>query len=411
MIGTYSRSRGTFNGFRSTQLISMQITQIRTYLQDRGMVYIYALFIAGYFLMPMAAGHRRLYYFVVLPAVLLLARELWRFYRHNTLALLLLTYIGYMLATLAWSPDFNLSGAGWQLWYALNVLSFVLISGYLWVAQAQWLDRLAHRSIWLAAAVAVASMVAWYLQHPFPTSRLEPLGVMHHQNKAACAYGLFLVLAMYYLFTGSGRHHKLIYLALSVILLSLIVFTQSRTALAAVGVGLLALLGYRAMGFLVAAAAGSWALLAANSALWHDRVSTLSFRPGIWRQVLNDMQDHWLFGHGYLADTTVQAYGRNFPHAHNSYLASLRDGGLFGLALLLALLLLAGLWAWRLHRRGERIYLALLLYGAVSITMDYDRLLVHPKELWLFFWLPIGLIMAVYPRRDDAQPLRYHGHQ
>jgi hypothetical protein len=43
------------------------------------------------------------------------------------------------------------------------------------------------------------------------------------------------------------------------------------------------------------------------------------------------------------------------------------------------------------------------------IAMDYDRLLVHPKELWLFFWLGIGLTMAAYARRDDPRQVRYHG--
>jgi hypothetical protein len=42
--------------------------------------------------------------------------------------------------------------------------------------------------------------------------------------------------------------------------------------------------------------------------------------------------------------------------------------------------------------------------------MDFDRLQVHPKEMCLFFWLPIALIMAVYPTRDDAAAVRYHGH-
>ncbi len=51
--------------------------------------------------------------------------------------------------------------------------------------------------------------------------------------------------------------------------------------------------------------------------------------------------------------------------------------------------------------------LALLLYGMTCITMDFDRLLVHPKEIWLFFWLPVALIMAVYPYRGDPGLLRY----
>ena len=94
-------------------------------------------------------------------------------------------------------------------------------------------------------------------------------------------------------------------------------------------------------------------------------------------------------------DPAVPAYGQVFSHAHNSYLATLRDGGIVGLVLLLALLAVATRWGWDLRSRlGERLYLALLLYGMTCIAMDFDRLLVHPKEIWLFFWLPLALIMA-----------------
>ena len=136
-----------------------------------------------------------------------------------------------------------------------------------------------------------------------------------------------------------------------------------------------------------------------------------SFRPGIWQQVLVDMQGYWWFGHGYLVDPRVPAYGKLFNHAHNSYLATLRDGGLVGLALLAAILGVAVHWAWQLYRlRGERIYLALLLYGMTSVAMDYDRLILEPKELWLFFWLPVALIMAAHPVRHEPVTVRYPGH-
>jgi len=273
------------------------------------------------------------------------------------------------------------------------------------------MDKLAHRATWLAAGAAMVSIAAWYLHNPFPFSRLEPLGVMHHQNKSASAYGIFLVLCMHYVFTERGRENRAVYSALSLALLSLIVFTQSRTAMAGVCVGLLILLGYRALAFAAAGVATVWALMAANPAVWLHRVGDFSFRPGIWQQVLIDMQDNWWFGHGYLIDPHVPAYGKLFDHAHNSYLATLRDGGLTGLALLLTILVVAAYWAWRLYQqRGERIYLALLLYGMTSIAMDYDRLLVQPKEIWLFFWLPVALIMAAYPARHEPVAIRYPGH-
>jgi O-antigen ligase len=202
-----------------------------------------------------------------------------------------------------------------------------------------------------------------------------------------------------------------VYSVLALALLALVVLTQSRTAMASVIVGLLILIGYRALAVAAAGVAAVWALMAANPAIWLNRMGDYSFRPGIWEQVLVDMQSYWWFGHGYLIDPHVQAYDKLFDHAHNSYLATLRDGGLLGLALLVAILGLAALWAWRLYRqRGERIYLALLLYGMTSIAMDYDRLLLHPREIWLFFWLPVAFIMATYPAHHEPASLRYPGH-
>ncbi len=378
----------------------MDTKALKRFLLDRGMAYLYAVFIAGYFLLPMAAGHRRAYYILVFPAALVLWRELLEGVRDNALAALLLLYTAYMLCTLSWTTDFTPAGAIWAVWYALALVSFCLVSGYLLTPQSPQLERFTGYYVWLAAATALLSIVAWYLGNPFPESRLEPLGVMHHPNKAACVYGMFLVLGIHLQVRGQSGREKWTTLIACTVLLALVLFTQSRTALTAVCVATLCLMGYRAVGVLTAAVAISWSLLLANTALWEARVEYLSFRPGIWQQVISAMEGHWWFGHGYLADTAVVAYGRSFNHAHNAYLASLRDGGVIGLALLLAVLGVAVLWGWRLYRqRDSRIYLALLLYGMTCLVLDFDRLLVHPNETWLFFWLPLALVMAAYPGR------------
>ncbi len=377
----------------------MGIRNLRGYLLDRGIVHLYSIFIAGYFLLPMASGHRRLYYLLVFPAVLLLARELLAFYRGNRLAGLILLYVGYMMASLAWTANFEAQGAIWAVGYSLALLSFIFISGYLWTQYPRHIDLLLPRAVWLAAAAAVVSITVWYLNNPFPSSRLAPLGVMHHQNKGATAYGIFLVLCVYQLLRGKQQRIGL-GIAAALVLLALILFTQSRTALAGVSAALLVLLGYRALWVVVAGLGVSFALLSVNPQNWWYRVETLSFRPGIWKQMLTEMDGHWLFGRGYLVSPRIDAYGHTFDHAHNGYLASLRDGGLVGLLLLLSVLGISVLWAIRLYRNsGQRLYLALLLYGMTVILMDFDRLLVHPKELWLFFWLPIALIMAGYSRQ------------
>ena len=137
----------------------MEFTKIRSFLLDRGMVYFYAVFIAGYFLLPMASGHRRLFYILVMPAVLLLWRDLLGFYRGNLLAKLSLIYMAYMMSSLIWTNNFDSTEALYALGYSSALLTFCLVTGFLWVTQAQRMDRLAHRAIWLAAGAAGVSIM------------------------------------------------------------------------------------------------------------------------------------------------------------------------------------------------------------------------------------------------------------
>ncbi|MEP4486582.1 MAG: O-antigen ligase family protein [Halioglobus sp.] len=384
-------------------LMAENIHKLQAFLRTKGMAYCYAVFIAGYFLLPMVSGHRRLYYILVLPAVLVLWRQLITLYRGNTLLYALLAFICYMIGSLVWSADFNQAEALWSIWYSFAVLTFCAVTGYLWLEHPQTMDKFLRGGLYVAAAAGLLSVLVWYLNNPFPSSRLELLGVMSQTNNAACVYGLFTVLACHYFFTTPTKQAKLSYFVTASVLLSVVLLTQSRTALAATSVGILAIVGYRALGLLAIAMGLNWALMAANSTLWADRVATFSFRPGIWRQTIADMQGHWLLGRGSLVNPEVSAYEQVFNHAHNGYLATLRDGGLIGLTLLIIVLGLAAFKGLQLYRHTkERIYLSLLLYGMTCIAMDFDRLLVHPNELWLFFWAPIALIMTAVPGRRDV---------
>ena len=104
------------------------------------MLTFYAVFIAGYFLLPMASGHRKVYYILVFPAVALLWRELRDFYRGNALCTLLLVYVAWMLATLAWTEDYSTVAALEISWFTLNLASFVFVTGFLWIQYPQRMD-------------------------------------------------------------------------------------------------------------------------------------------------------------------------------------------------------------------------------------------------------------------------------
>jgi len=391
-------------GFSGSMVLNLN--QLAAFFRSKGIAYCYAIFIAGYFLLPMVSGHRRLYYILVMPIALLLWRELITLYRGNTLLYSILAFVCYMVSSLAWSADFNQAEALWSIWYSFAVLTFCAVTGYVWIEHPKVMDKFLRLGLYLIAAAGLTSALVWYFNNPFPSSRLELLGVMSQTNNAACVYGLFTVLACHYFFTGPTYQAKLCYFVTASLLLSVVLLTQSRTALAATSIGILAIVGYRALGVLGIAVGLNWALMAANSTLWTDRVATFSFRPGIWRQTIADMQGHWLLGRGSLVNPEVSAYEQVFNHAHNGYLATLRDGGLIGLTLLLIILGLAAFKGLQLYKHArQRIYLALLLYGITCIAMDFDRLLVHPNELWLFFWTPIALILTAY-----AEPKEASGH-
>ena len=117
------------------------LNSLHVFLRSKGMAYCYAIFVAGYFLLPMVSGHRRLYYILVLPPALILWRELVSLFRGNQLLYWVLAFICYMISSLAWTADFNLAEALWSIWYSLAVLSFCAVTGYLWIEHPQTMDR------------------------------------------------------------------------------------------------------------------------------------------------------------------------------------------------------------------------------------------------------------------------------
>jgi O-antigen ligase len=121
----------------------------------------------------------------------------------------------------------------------------------------------------------------------------------------------------------------------------------------------------------------------------------MSFRPQIWAATLDRAGESLLLGHGYLSNQFVEIPPDGTFKAHNAYLATLRDGGLIGLSLLLCAL---GLAVWRAYRVGQKtgnyVLLALMVFALLAIAPDPDRLLERPKELWLYFWLPLALVMT-----------------
>lgn len=365
----------------------------------------YGIFVSGFFFFPDRPLHYKFYYLaVLLPGLFLAYRELPLLWKSG-LFRLLLAWLSYQLLSGLWSDNLEPAAfatlAGWWV----QVVIFVVITATLVRRYPEEFDLLLKLLVAGIALMAVISIISWYATRPFPVSRLEPTGRIDNAILAGCAYGAFTLLALYYAVVSRALSLRVLYGVAFLVLASAILLTHSRTAM----LGLLAALVAMPFCFGRRVALAIFALLAvimvgalAAFPEVFDRFSMdLHWRPLIWKKALVHIADAPWLGHGYLSDTTVVVEGRKFQHTHSSYLGFLRDGGIVGLTIFLVML--AG-FARQVIRNGcsrAKYIVPLLVFAFVVIAPDVDRLITRPKELWLFFWLPLGLFVGV----SQSQPV------
>ncbi len=375
----------------------------RTLLREPLSLWLYAgygLFILGFFLFPERPEHYRFYYVAVMLPCLLLGRqvlpELWR----DTVFRLLLLWVVYQVASGLWSTPFSVREFGLLAGRGIQVLVFVVATVFLVRRFPRAFERLLEVLVLAVAVTALVSMFEWYRHpgHPFPVSRLIPLGRISNAILAGGAYGVFCLLAFYQLTRARSTMLRAVFAAGFLVLLGAVLLTHSRTAI-------LGLVGaFLAMSFCygkkaVPIALGVMVAVFVIAQLWFPEVfdrfrMALHWRPLIWESVLARVAEAPWFGHGYLASTAVELETRVFIHAHSSYIGFLRDGGVVSVVLLLLLVLAIIRRVSGLRCGLARLLVPLLVFGFLFIAPDVDRLIVRPRELWLFFWWPLALYIA-----------------
>ena len=367
------------------------------------------LFILGFFLMPKAAGHARLYYLLVIVPLCFSWAKTLELIRSNTLLKLLALFCTYLVLRSLSASDVSPSDLLLVSWHALLVLSFpvtiVLINDF----YPEKMDQLLQSTINVAAAFAVLSMTIWYMDHPF-SERLYYWGRMDSPNTGGCVYGLFSILAVHFGLSSKHRPRSLVFFLLAAILAASVLFTQSRTAISAYSVALFILLlrSYP----LVTAPISIIFLIAAlmSPTTYHLLVLNrgLSFRPDIAAHVLQQLSDNWLVGLGLTCEqavtiSLVSGEQIQFNHDHGHLLATYRDGGLIALVILASILIICLFNACKSWVKGQQIYLALFAFSLMTLISIQDRLITRPREHWLYFLLPISLLIAQLYQQSKQQ--------
>ncbi len=360
------------------------------------------IFLMGYFLFP-ERRYQYLYYYllVLLPAIPVYWQQRTLWLQDKTL-LASLALITFLTSSLLWSGELDWRCAFFTLAQGILTASFVFIVFYL---RHQFPEQFRH---WLKAVLVLAALASIYhiadfvMEAPSWTARMFSLGQFMHPNSLGVAFGLLAVMAAGFMFTAGPAWEKSGFVVIGLIFAAVVLLSQSRNALLSAGAGLFILFAYYARhGYwryiLILAVAGAGLLLVAGLPVLERLQSAgLPYRIDMWKIALEQIQSAWLFGHGICSAISLAVREMTFNHPHNVYLATAWYSGLIGLSLFLWLLARALSDAWfALRHKGEPLYLALIITCALAFLPDFHSLISRPREVWFYFWFPVGMAAAV----------------
>lgn len=366
-----------------------------------------AVFLAGFFLIPDSKWHNNLYYAAVLAPALVLLRpsHLVRLGR-TPLPGLAALLLGYLWLSGLWSTPFEL-GDWLHEGRRLFALLVFLAVGTLAAAARPVQVRRGMQLVLLAAAVgALASLAAFYADRPL-LQRLEFASRLYNPVVGATAFGFAALVAWYGCARPAAtRRARVLWLAVTAVLLLVVAASQSRMALATLVLLLLAGMGRQARLAVIATVLAGGGVLGWQAARGHDPLDLaergLAYRPEIWAVTAGQIAERPWFGHGQLASGAIHLPAARFPglavrdfaHPHSIYLATAYYGGIVGAALLAALLAAAARAAWRHRAAAGGAFSVGLIYTAVCLLTDGNHLLDSPHGLWLYGWWPLMVLAA-----------------
>lgn len=371
------------------------------------------IFLAGFYFFPKSKPHNTAYYaLVLLPFLLSLRRQDLALYWQSSVFRLVIIFLVYLTLSVAWGEQTTIND--WikytkRLVYMLGFVSMVMA-----YYNPQYLNKLSKVIACTAVVMAVISMYIYDSSLYPPPDRLKNFGILEHEILAASTYGFAAIMLLY------GCHFKHSYAmwfkltGVSILMLDMLL-TQSRGPLLALisSICIVEMLRgqYRKMvtGFLVVTSIIGLFMVTDTIETVHfiSRNGGDSYRFQIWQLIWQRIMDSPWFGLGLSTNETIHLSACScIPHPHNVFLATMFYGGIIALLLLLVLLAHTILIAIRQYKNeGQVKFLAFLIFGVICGLTDGNKLIDHPRPMWLYFWLPIMLVAA---QQVTRQPPLFH---
>ena len=375
----------------------------------------YAIFLLGFFILPSAKFHSNFFYigvtFPFLVFIFMKKVDLGALFRDRTF-LLVTIYLVYMFCSLFWADSLeinDLSKYGRRLLY---IIIFIAISVHLAKNYEYFFSKLVHSVFSISALVALTTMGIFYLQHPFPGTRLFGYGLLDNPFQASSIYGITVLVCTYFLLRQRSFGMRLAYLGLLLVSFSYMLLAQSRSALLSLVIAMAVwqlfawspgkkgrgIQRKRLLIVLAIIVAGSASLFLIFPGFFDSAFLSRPslYRLKLWGKLLTRIEAAPWFGHGLSADPRTEILpGRILVHPHSVVMGTLLYGGIVGLLLLLAVVI-STLWQgfMRIEKPIDLLVASMALYGALCIVLNGNMLIHHPKPFWLFFWFPVALVVA-----------------
>ena len=122
----------------------------------------------------------------------------------------------------------------------------------------------------------------------------------------------------------------------------------------------------------------------------------VSNRSGIWSHTINKIIEKPLLGHGWNSSFSyTNDLGTNHPHPHSLYLKIFYDLGMIGGFFFISLII-SSLFTAYVHRDKKLVLIAIpiIISGCIGMLTDISEIITRTDETWIFFWLPLGLIIS-----------------
>lgn len=371
------------------------------------------LFLLGFYVLPDKSAVKTVFYLLVLlPWLLKLMPPISQAFPPLIPPVTsALAFCLYMATSLFWGADDWQDS--WFHFYKQVVAILAWLAACIWVARnAPWLfDLLPKLIVWTGTVVTAATMAAYFGEPGFPATRMPGLGAIDNELIAAHCMGSAGILAY-----GMGKKEFPgrtfnPWFGATAFTYCGVLLTQSRGPMAYMPLVLLiALFLYRPSRreLLLEFAAASLLLLALVAVYLHLSPAIehrgLSYRDVIWKHVLAEFSTAPVRGIGISEQARVIVGGIDTSHSHNSWLDIMRFGGLIGLGL--SLWHLAACFRnWRRYHEYTHVYLW-FIFGCLSAFTNGKCLLSSPGWIWLYYWMPAGLICGIQASRQASPPAR-----